>query len=80
VGGNFYALNAANGQRLWGQKIGGGVITYTVSGAQKVALTTGPIWPVEITTGKIAILASRALRRANSQRLLPRRGNRFDRA
>jgi alcohol dehydrogenase (cytochrome c) len=26
--GNFYALDAANGQRLWGQKIGGGVITY----------------------------------------------------
>ncbi len=63
VGGNFYALDAATGERLWGQKIGGalagGVITYTVEGVQKVAVTTGfisPIWPVVITTGKIAIL------------------------
>ena len=33
IGGNFYALDAANGQKLWGQDlggaIGGGVITYT---------------------------------------------------
>jgi alcohol dehydrogenase (cytochrome c) len=39
MGGNFYALDAATGQKLWGQKIGGGigggVITYTVNGAQK---------------------------------------------
>ena len=44
-GGNFYALDAANGQRLWGQKIGGaiagGVITYTANGLQKVAVATG---------------------------------------
>ena len=45
VGGNFYVLDAANGERLWGQKIGGaiggGVITYTANGAQKVAVATG---------------------------------------
>ena len=39
VGGNFYALDAANGQKLWGHHLGGalggGVITYTVNGAQK---------------------------------------------
>ena len=44
VGGNFYAFDAATGQKLWGQKIGGaiagGVITYTANGAQKVAVTT----------------------------------------
>jgi alcohol dehydrogenase (cytochrome c) len=63
VGGDFYALDSATGEKLWGQKIGGalagGVITYTVDGVQKVAVTTGfisPIWPVVITTGKIAIL------------------------
>jgi alcohol dehydrogenase (cytochrome c) len=63
VGGNFYALNAANGQKLWGQQIGGaitgGVITYTVNGVQKVAVTTGfmsPVWPVAPSIGKIAIL------------------------
>ena len=39
VGGNFYALDAASGQKLWGQDlggaIGGGVITYTANGAAK---------------------------------------------
>jgi hypothetical protein len=33
-------VNAANGQRLWGQKIGGaiggGVITYTANGAKEL--------------------------------------------
>ena len=45
LGGNFYALDAANGQKLWGQElggaIGGGVITYTANGAQKVAVAAG---------------------------------------
>ena len=49
VGGIFYALDAANGQRLWGQKIGGaiagGVITYTANRLQKVAVATGFISP-----------------------------------
>jgi outer membrane protein assembly factor BamB len=39
MGGNFYAVDATDGQKLWGQKIGGaiggGVITYTANGAQK---------------------------------------------
>jgi alcohol dehydrogenase (cytochrome c) len=63
VGGNFYAVDAANGQKLWGQKlggaIGGGVITYNANGAQKVAVAIGfisPVWPVQIATAKIAIL------------------------
>ena len=63
MGGNFYALDAATGQKLWGQKIGGaiggGVITYTVNGAQKVAVATGyvsPAVPTEIRRAKIAIL------------------------
>src|SRR5215472_4223628 len=63
VGGNFYAVDAANGQKLWGQKIdgaiAGGVITYTANGAQKVAVATGfisPLWPVPIATAKVAIL------------------------
>jgi alcohol dehydrogenase (cytochrome c) len=45
VGGNFYALDAANGQKLWGQQLGGaiagGVITYTTNGAQKIAVASG---------------------------------------
>jgi alcohol dehydrogenase (cytochrome c) len=63
MGGNFYALDAATGQKLWGQKIGGaiggGVITYAVNGTQKVAVATGyvsPAMPVEIRRAKIAIL------------------------
>jgi len=63
MGGNFYALSAATGQRLWGQKIGGaiggGVITYTSNGEQKVAVAVGftsILWPTEVVTGKIVIL------------------------
>ena len=63
VGGNFYALDASNGQKLWGQKIGGaiggGVITYTVNGTQKIAVATGlisPAWPVQIASAKIVVL------------------------
>ena len=63
VGGNFYAVDSVSGQKLWGQKlsgaIGGGVISYTANGAQKVAVATGFIslvWPVPIATAKVAIL------------------------
>jgi alcohol dehydrogenase (cytochrome c) len=63
MGGNFYALDAATGQKLWGKKIGGaiggGVITYAVNGAQKVAVATGyvsPAFPGEIRRAKVAIL------------------------
>jgi alcohol dehydrogenase (cytochrome c) len=63
MGGNLYVLDTASGQRLWGQKIGGaiggGVITYSVNGVQKVAVATGftsILWPTEVVTGKIVIL------------------------
>jgi alcohol dehydrogenase (cytochrome c) len=63
LGGNFYALDAANGQKLWGQElggaIGGGVITYTVGGAQKIAVAAGfthPAWPTKIVRAKIVVL------------------------
>jgi alcohol dehydrogenase (cytochrome c) len=58
VGGNFYALDALSGEKLWGQKIGGGVMTYTVNSRQKVAVTTGlgVAWPTDVVTGKIAVL------------------------
>jgi outer membrane protein assembly factor BamB len=54
TGGNFYALDPATGQKLWGRKIGG-VITYTAGGAQKVAVATGlanVYWPTDVVTGK----------------------------
>ena len=63
IGGNFYALDAASGQKLWGQDlgggIGGGVITYTANGAQKVAVAAGfthIAWPTKIVKAKIVVL------------------------
>jgi alcohol dehydrogenase (cytochrome c) len=63
AGGNFYAVDASSGEKLWGQKlkgaIAGGVITYTVNGVQKVAVTqslTSPAWAVKAATAKVAIL------------------------
>ncbi len=63
LGGNFYALDAANGRKLWGKKIGGaiagGVITYMAGGEQKVAVATGlanVTLPTEVATGKVVVL------------------------
>ncbi len=63
LSGNFYALDASNGERLWGRKIGGaiggGVITYSTDGVQKIAVATGftsILWPTKQVTGKIVIL------------------------
>jgi alcohol dehydrogenase (cytochrome c) len=63
IGGNFYALDAATGQKLWGQDlggaIGGGVITYTADGTQKIAVASGftmLAWPTKIVTAKIVVL------------------------
>ena len=63
VGGNFYALDSANGEKLWAQNlggaIGGGVITYTANGAQKVAVAAGfanIAFPTKIVTAKVVVL------------------------
>jgi alcohol dehydrogenase (cytochrome c) len=63
VGGNFYALDSATGQKLWSQQldggVGGGVITYVANGAQKVAVAYGFSnlqWPVKVATAKIEVL------------------------
>ena len=63
VGGNFYALDSATGQKLWGQDlggaIGGGVITYTAGGAQKVAVAGGFSnieWPTKPVHAKVVVL------------------------
>ena len=67
LGGNFYALDAASGEKLWGQKIGGaiggGVIAYRTDGGEKIAVATGLVsvpWPTEVVTGKIVVLALEA--------------------
>ena len=63
VGGNFYALDSANGQKLWNQQldggVGGGVISYVADGAQKVAVAFGFSnlqWPLKVATAKIEVL------------------------
>jgi alcohol dehydrogenase (cytochrome c) len=63
LGGNFYALDASSGKKLWGADlgggIGGGVITYTVNGAQKVAVAAGfthIAWPTKVVKAKVVVL------------------------
>ncbi len=65
LGGNFYALDSSNGQKLWGQRlgvgggIGGGIITYTVDGVQKVAVADGftmVAWPTKPGTARVIVL------------------------
>ena len=65
VGGNFYALDSSSGEKLWGQVldggggIGGGIITYTVNGAQKIAVADGftmVAWPTKPVSAKVIIL------------------------
>jgi alcohol dehydrogenase (cytochrome c) len=63
-GGNFYALDASTGQKLWGQVlndgggIGGGIITYTSGGSQKIAVAAGftmVAWPTKPVKAKVII-------------------------
>jgi alcohol dehydrogenase (cytochrome c) len=64
VGGNFYALDSATGQKLWGQNLhsgalGGGIITYAAGGAQKIAVAAGfsnIMWPTKPVHAKIVVL------------------------
>jgi hypothetical protein len=61
IGGHFYAVDATNGQRLWelDGAIAGGVIIYSATGKQYVAVATGPngmTWSTEVTTAKTVIL------------------------
>ena len=61
--GNFHALDSATGQKLWeqdlGGAIGGGVISYTAGGSQKVAVAAGfsmLAWPTKPVHPKIVVL------------------------
>jgi alcohol dehydrogenase (cytochrome c) len=63
MGGNFYAFDAATGNKLWsrdlGGAIGGGVITYDTGMGQKIAVAAGmtsPVWPTPKVNGKIVLL------------------------
>jgi len=59
MAGNLYALNADDGRKLWTRKlagaIGGGIVSYTVKGKQRLAVTHGvksAIWPTPQSTHK----------------------------
>ena len=66
LGGNFYALDSSNGQKLWGQVLGvagggmgGGIISYAVDGVQKIAVAAGftmVAWPIKPQTAQVVIL------------------------
>jgi alcohol dehydrogenase (cytochrome c) len=56
-------VDVTNGRKLFGTKldgaVGGGVITYTVNGTQRVAVAAGlteVLWPTQIADAKIVIL------------------------
>ena len=62
VGGNFYALDSATGEKIWAAEvdggIGGGVISYTDGGSQKVAVAAGftsPVWPTKQVSAKVYV-------------------------
>jgi PQQ-dependent dehydrogenase (methanol/ethanol family) len=63
MGGNFYALDARDGSKLWGTAldgaVGGGVIAYDAGHGERVAAATGlteVLWPTRITTARVVIL------------------------
>lgn len=64
MAGNFYVLETATGEKLWGHMIGGAIggraVTYVANGAQRVAVETGfssTLWPARVTTtGKVVVL------------------------
>lgn len=63
---NAYAFDAETGKMLWRSPLegaaGGGVITYSVNGAQRVAFAVGtnsPIWPVDKKSAKIVVFGLR---------------------
>ncbi len=66
MGGTLYAFAAQGGKMLWsnatGAAIGGGVITYSDGGNQRVAAAIGmssAIWPTPKTTAKVVVLGLR---------------------
>jgi len=66
MAGNFYALETATGREVFrknlGGALGGGIISYTSRGAQRLAVVSGtysPIWPVPPAMSKIQVFGLR---------------------
>jgi alcohol dehydrogenase (cytochrome c) len=63
MGGDLYALDSSNGQRLWSLAVrgavAGGIISYSVAGSQRIAVAYGMtslFWPTAPSSAKIMIL------------------------
>jgi len=66
MSGEFYAFDADNGRVLWktntGQSTGGGIISYSASGRQLVAVASGmksPTWPGAARQSRIVVYGIR---------------------
>lgn len=66
MAGNLYVLDTATGKELAKRKmdgaLGGGIVSYTAGGGQRLAVITGtysPIWPVPKVMSKIVVLGLR---------------------
>lgn len=62
LGGNVFALDAETGRVLWqtttGQSTGGGVVTYSVGGHQRLAVAAGmksPLWPGAAQSSRVIV-------------------------
>jgi alcohol dehydrogenase (cytochrome c) len=59
---NLIALDARSGRKLWshntGQPVGGGIISYSAEGHERIVAAIGissPIWPKKGTSDRIAV-------------------------
>jgi alcohol dehydrogenase (cytochrome c) len=64
LGGTLYAFDAGRGTVLWqtptGQSTGGGIITYSSGGRQRLAVASGmksPVWPGGAQQSRILVYA-----------------------
>jgi alcohol dehydrogenase (cytochrome c) len=61
VTGDALALDARTGRVLWRNRIepnGGGVVSYSAGGRQRIAIASGmksPIWPVQPRSSRIVV-------------------------
>lgn len=70
IGRTSYCDRVSNGQTLWGVLdggggMGGGIITYTIDGAQMIAVADGfamVAWPTKPTTAKVITEVGQRLR------------------
>ena len=67
LGGRFYAFDARSGHVLWqhelGQVTGGGIVTYSANGRQRVAIASGmksPFWPGVVDASRIVVVGVEA--------------------